>query len=176
MTETYMQASRSEAEEIAATLKQLDVLLASDKLGTIYAADATELRRSVRKMLATVNTDVEALANIERNDIFKHDPTLAQHRYQLIKDIETTKIDFEFDIVPALERLTKEVVEQAKQNPASVDESTLPPTPSGERWTVEKVLSKAEQFSDQATKAVRFVPKAYTFAKALGLVLGIPVP
>lgn len=176
MAEDYTETSRNEAERIAATLKQLDVILASDKMSALNVGDVTELRRSVRKMLIGFNTDLEGLANIERDDIFKTNPVFATQRHQLIKNIETAKIDFEFDIVPTLEKLTKQVVQHFKRNPpATVDESALPPAPPGTRWTVQKVLDAAEQFVDQAIKAVGVASKAYPLVKALGLLVGIPL-
>jgi hypothetical protein len=173
----YLESSLSDAEEIAKTLQQVDALLGSDKLDQLYKGDAAELRKNVRKMLVNIKTDLEALGNLEKDDPFKTDPTLANQRYKLIKNIETAKIDFEFEIVPALEKLTRQVVETSKQNPPQqVNEETLPPPPPGEKWTVQKVLDTASQFIEQAARAGAIFTKAYTLAKALGLVLGIPIP
>jgi hypothetical protein len=173
----YLETSQSDAEEMSKTLQQVDTLLASEKLEQFYKGDATELRKNVRKMLVNIRTDLEALGNLEKDDPFKTDPTLANQRYRLIKNIETAKIDFEFEIVPALEKLTKQIVEDSQQNPPEqVDEETLPPPPPGEKWTVQKVLDTASQFIDQAASAGAILTKAYTLAKALGLVLGIPIP
>jgi hypothetical protein len=173
----YLESSLSDAEEIAKTLQQVDALLGSDKLDQLYKGDAAELRKNVRKMLVNIKTDLEALGNLEKDDPFKTDPTLANQRYKLIKNIETAKIDFEFEIVPALEKLTRQVVETSKQNPPQqVNEETLPPPPPGEKWTVQKVLDTASQFVEQAARAGAIFTKAYTLAKALGLVLGIPIP
>ncbi len=176
MASDYLESSQSDAEEIAKTLQQVDVLLGNEKLNQLYEG-AAELRKNVRKMLVNIKTNLEALGNLEKEDPFKTDPTLANQRYKLIKQIETTKIDFEFDIVPALEKLTRQVVEKSKQNPPEqVDEKALPPPPPGERWTVQKVLDSASQFVEQAARAGAIFTKAYTLAKALGLVLGIPIP
>lgn len=173
----YLESSQRDAEEITKTLQQVDTLLASEKLHQLYQGDAAELRKNVRKMLVNVKTDLEALGNLEKDDPFKTDPTLANQRYKLIKNIETAKIDFEFEIIPALEKLTKQIVETSKQNPpAQVDEKALPPPPAGEKWTVQKVLDTASQFVEQAARAGAIFTKAYTLAKALGLILGIPVP
>lgn len=177
MASDYLESSLSDAEEIAKTLQQVDALLGSDKLDQLYKGDAAELRKNVRKMLVNIKTDLEALGNLEKDDPFKTDPTLANQRYKLIKNIETAKIDFEFEIVPALEKLTRQVVETSKQNPPQqVNEETLPPPPPGEKWTVQKVLDTASQFVEQAARAGAIFTKAYTLAKALGLVLGIPIP
>lgn len=173
----YVESSQGDAEEIAKTLQQVDTLLASEKLHQLYQGDAAELRKNVRKMLVSIRTDLEALDNLEKEDPFKTDPTLANQRYKLIKNIESAKVDFEFEIVPALEKLTRQVVETSKQNPpAQVDEQALPPPPAGEKWTVQKVLDTASQFVEQAARAGAIFTKAYTLAKALGLVLGIPIP
>ncbi|GAB4451401.1 MAG: hypothetical protein OHK0041_14180 [Anaerolineales bacterium] len=177
MASDYVESSLGDAEEIAKTLQQVDALLGSDKLNQLYQGDAAELRKNVRKMLVNIKTDLEALSNLEKDDPFKTDPTLANQRYKLIKNIETAKIDFEFEIVPALEKLTRQVVETSKQNPPEqVNEETLPPPPPGEKWTVQKVLDTASQFVEQAARAGAIFTKAYTLAKALGLVLGIPIP
>jgi len=81
MAEEYTEAMRREAKKIATTLKQLDALLASEKLGALLAEDVTELRRNVRKMLVGVNSDREAPANIESEDIFKTNPVFATHDF-----------------------------------------------------------------------------------------------
>jgi hypothetical protein len=172
----YLESSQNDAEEIAKTLQQVDMLLGSEKLNQLYEG-AAELRKNVRKMLVNIRTALEALGNLEKEDPFKTDPSLANQRYKLIKNIETAKIDFDFEIVPTLEKLTRQVVENSKQNPPEqVDEQTLPPPPPGERWTVQKVLDTASQFVEQAARAGAIFTKAYTLAKALGLVLGVPIP
>lgn len=177
MASDYLESSLHDAEEIAKTLQQVDALLGSDKLNQLYQGDAAELRKNARKMLVNIRTDLETLDNLEKADPFKTDPSLANQRYKLIEKIETTKIDFEFEIVPALEKLTRQVVENSKQNPPEqVNEETLPPPPPGEKWTVQKVLDTASQFVEQAARAGAIFTKAYTLAKALGLVLGIPIP
>jgi hypothetical protein len=177
VTSNYQETSEHEAEEIAKTLRQVDTLLASEKLSDVYESDVQKLRGNVRKMLLNISTHIQTLSALEDDVIFKTDPSFANQRHRLINLIETAKIDFEFDIVPALEKLTKQVIANSKQEPPTqVDESKLPPPPAGESWTVQKVLDTAGQFVDQAAHAGTILTKAYTLAKALGLVLGIPVP
>jgi hypothetical protein len=177
MSNNYLETSQRDAEEMSKTLQHVDNLLASDKLDQLYEGDAAELRRKVKTMLMSVNTRLHELSDLEEKDVFKTNPVFATQRHQLIEGIESAKIDFEFDIVPALEKLTKKVVQNSKENPPEqVDEKALPPPPPGERWTVQKVLDTAAQFVEQAARAGTIVTKAYTLAKALGLVLGIPVP
>lgn len=177
MPEDYKEASRKEAEQIAKTLTQLGKLLESDRLITVYASDASELRAKVSDLLARFRTNLEYLAEVDRADIFKTDPALAPRRYVLIGNIEAAKIAFESEVVPALDRLTSQVVEQARAHPpASLDVSALPPAPSGERWTVQRVVEAAEHLVEQGTKAVQVATKAYVLVKALGLLVGIPVP
>jgi len=172
-----MESSQDEAREIAKTLQQIDLLLASNKLGEVHPSDVSKLRGSVKKLYVSISTDLKTLSSLEEDVLFKTDPSFATQRHQLIKSIETAKIDFEFDIVPALEKLTKQVIEESKQNPPTqVDEKELPPSPHGERWTVQKVLDTASQFVEQAARTGTIITKAYTLAKALGLVLGIPIP
>jgi len=126
----YLETSQSDAQEISKTLQLVDTLLASEKLSQLYEGDATELRKNVRKILVNIRTDIENLGELEKSDTFKTDPTLANRRYQLMKNVETAKIDFEFDIFPALEKLTKQVVEKSQQNPPlQVEEDALPPSP-----------------------------------------------
>src|SRR5262245_54384196 len=177
MSEEYTESISGDAYMFSDLLKHLDSILASDKLQESQEELAPELRRDVKKMLVNVNTDVANLKEIESSDVFKTDPTLANRRYILIKSIESAKVDFEFDILPKFEKLTKAVVQTAKQNPlASVDESKLPPPPPGEQWTVDKVLDTTDKLIDQAKQAGGMLAKAYSLAKAVGLLIGIPLP
>lgn len=173
----YLESTAQEAQEIADTLKQLDTLLASEKLAVLSADDVNNLRRDVRKMLISMSADVESLASLERETVIKTDPSFVSLRHQLIKSVETAKVDFEFNIVPVLQKLTSQAVQQVKENPPeTVDESTLPPPPPDEKWTVDKVIDTAEGFVDQASKATGVITKAYTLVKALGMIVGIPIP
>lgn len=177
MSDDYLDNTQREAEEIAKTLRQVYELLGNDKLNAVYKGDATELRSKMRDLLGNINTNINELAKLDSADVFDDDPTLARRKHILIEGIETAKIDFEFEIVPALEKLTKQVIENSKQDPpAKVDDSTLPPSPSGEKWTIQKVLDTAGNFVDQAARAGSIITKAYTLAKALGLIMGIPIP
>jgi hypothetical protein len=177
MAEEYTEVSRRNAEQIAATLKQLDMILASDKIATPPTGDITELRGRVRKLLVDINSDLEALANIDRQDVFKTNPVFATQRYQLIRNAETSKIAFEFEILPSLQTLTKRVVEEVKQKaPERADVAALPPHPPGEQWTVQRVVDTAQTFVTQATKAAEVAGKGYALVKALGLLSGVPVP
>lgn len=177
MPTDYKEASRKEAEQIAKTLKQLDTLLETDRLDTVYATDASELRAKVSELLRSFNTSLQNLAEVDRADVFKTDPTLAGRRYVLIGDLEAAKIVFDSEVLPALARLTSRIVEQAKADPpATLDVSALPPAPSGERWTVQRVVDAAERLIEQGTKAVGAATKGYALVKALGLLVGIPIP
>ena len=177
MADDYKDASRKEAEQIKKTLIQLDGLLKSDKLSTVYASDASELRERVSELLKTFRQSLENLAQVDRDDVFKTDPTLAGRRFTLIGHIESAKVEFETEVVPALAQLTDQVVEQAKASPPpKLDVSALPPPPSGEKWTVPKVVAAAEQLVEQGTKAAKVAGKAYALVKALGLLVGIPIP
>jgi len=173
MPEEYLDAGRDDADHIKDTLGQLDELLKSPNLAAGYADEVVALRRKVSEILAELRTDLAALAEAERDDVLRVDPTLATRRFQLIRRIETAKIAYEFDVLPALEKLTKEILQQTKQ---SVPGSTEVPTPSGERWTVQKVVAAAEQFISTASTAVGTVAKGYALVKALGLLVGVPLP
>ena len=177
MPSNYLETSERDAKEMAKTLKQIRGLLESDKLRSVYEGDATELLDKVKKVLENFNSARESLASLEEDTIIKTDPSFNNQRNQFIRRIEKAKIDFEYDIVPALEKVTRQVVENSKQNPsAQVDTSKLPPPSPAENWTTQKVLDKASQLVDQAAKAGAILTKAYTLAKALGFVLGIPIP
>jgi hypothetical protein len=177
MADDYKDASRKEAEQIKKTLIQLDALLKSDKLATMYASDASDLRAKVADLLEKFRTSLENLAQVDRDDVFKTDPTLAQRRFILIRNIESAKVEFETEAVPALAQLTDQVVEQAKVSPpAELDVSALPTPPSGEQWTVPRVVAAAERLVEQGTKAAKVAGKAYALVKALGLLVGIPIP
>ncbi|MDR7521521.1 MAG: hypothetical protein QN168_03555 [Armatimonadota bacterium] len=177
MPQDYQQASRKEADQILKTLVQLDTLLASDRLNRVYASDVSDLRARVADVLERFRTNLENLAEVDRADVFKTDPTLATRRYVLIGNIEASKVVFETEIVPALDRLTSQVVEQARTHPpATLDTSALPPPPSGDRWTVQRVVETAEHLVEQGAKAVQVATRAYALVKALGLLIGIPVP
>jgi hypothetical protein len=177
MPAKYSDDSQKEVEQIANALKQLDTILASDKISTMYEGDLTQLRASVKELLISIDTNISVLKDLEQRDIFGTNPSLAGDRYALIRRIEENKKDFEFDIVPEIGKLTKQAVQYAKRNPpTSVDESKLPPVPSGEKWTAQKVIDTAEEYLNQAIKAAKIVTKAYAFAKALGILAGIPLP
>jgi hypothetical protein len=176
MEEPYGNKAQLEAEKIADSLKQLDNLLNSENLVKIYAGDLNELRRNIRRLLISLNADLESLKSIEKDDIFRTNPIYATQRYQLIRTIETTKVDFEFDIFPTLQKLTKEALEGAKQNPSSLDIRSLDSTASVERWTSQKVIETAQQFIDKAGKVVGIATRAYTLVRALGLLSGNPIP
>ena len=172
MADGYIASSREEAEQIAETLKQLDAILAGEGAAALEAGDLSGLRRDVRKMLVGVRTDLEALAAIDREDVFKTNPVFATQRHQLIQKIESAKIDFEFDILPAITRLTEAAAAKVAGAPAGpIDPKKLPP-PEGGPWTVEKVLKTAERFTDQAAKAVGVAAKGVKLVKALGLLTG----
>lgn len=177
MPTDYKEASRKEAEQIARTLEQLDNLLDSGRLDTVYATDVSGLRAKVSELLKSFNTNLQNLAEVDRADVFKTDPTLAGRRYFLIGEIEGAKIMFDSDVLPALTRLTRRIVEQAKAAPPTeLDVSALPPPSSGERWTVQRVVDAAERLMEQGTKAVEAATKGYALVKALGLLVGIPIP
>jgi hypothetical protein len=177
MAEDFKATSRREAEQIATTLTQLDMLLASEKLTDLYASDAGELRTRVSDLLAKFRTNLENLAEVDRADVFQTDPTLANRRFVLIGNIEAAKISFETEAVPALDRLLSRAIEHAKASPpVTLDVSALPQTQPEERWTVEKVVDAAERLVDQGTKAAGVATKGYALVKALGLLVGIPVP
>ncbi|MDR7484382.1 MAG: hypothetical protein QN187_03550 [Armatimonadota bacterium] len=173
----YQEASRKEAEQIRRTLAQLDKLLESDTLHTVYATDASDLRTRVVDVLKRFQTNLTHLGEVDRADIFKTNPIHAETRYRLIENIVAAQIEFETEVVPALNRLTSQVVAHARAHPpASLDVSRLPPPPSGEPWTVQRVVDAAERLVEQGTKAVQVATKAYALVKALGLLIGIPVP
>jgi hypothetical protein len=177
MPTDYKEASRKEAEQIARTLKQLDTLLDSGRLDTVYATDAGDLRAKVSELLKSFKTNLQNLSEVDRADVFRTDPTLAGRRYLLIGELESAKIVFDSDVLPALTRLTSRIVEQAKAAPpAELDVSALPPPPSGERWTVQRVVDAAERLMEQGAKAVEAATKGYALVKALGLLVGIPIP
>lgn len=177
MAAQYTNDSQKEAEEIARALKQLDVILANDELKIIYAGDPAQLRKRIKDLLVDIDTNISLLQNVERQDFYGTDPTLARQRVIHTRKIEEDKITFEYEIMPEVEKLTVQTVEYVKQNPpASVDESKLPPALSGEKWTVKKVIETADKFMDQALKAAQVVTKAYAFVKVLGILTGIPIP
>jgi hypothetical protein len=159
-------------------LKQLDSLLTNNNnLTRIYADDLNELRKNVRKLLIDFNTNIQQLKNIEQEDAFKTNPIYATQRFQIIRNIETAKVDLEFDLAPVVEKITKQLIQLAKQNPSnSLDVNSLPPLETGDKWTVEKVINISEQFVDKATKAVGIVSKFYPLVKALGLIAGVSIP
>jgi hypothetical protein len=177
MPTDYREASRKEAEQIRKTLTELDALLASDRLTTVYASDASELRAQVSDLLKEFRTNLVFLEEVDRADVFGGDPIQAQRRFTLIRNLEGAKIVYDSQVLPALARLTSQIVEQAKAAPpGTLDVSALPPPESGERWTVERVVAAAERLVEQGSKAVGAATKGYALVKALGLLVGIPIP
>jgi F0F1-type ATP synthase membrane subunit b/b' len=178
MTTEYSRALVREAKEIAGTLEQLQALLEeSVKLNNNYKVNLQDLLDKGEEVLENINSARESLASLEEDNVIKSDPSFVNLRHQFTRRIEKAKREFERDIVRPLENLTRQVVENSKQNPPEkVDENNLMPHPSGERWTVQKMLDMASQFVDQAAKAGAIATKAFALARALGLVFGIPFP
>jgi hypothetical protein len=166
-----------EADEINRALRQVYGLLGNDARIGSHKQEAEELRVKIDGMLKTINTNIQELADIEEKDFYGTDPTFAGRRRRLITDTEGIKTDFEIYVFPELEKLTKQLIEETKANPAAqVNEGVLELNPAGERWTVQKVLDSAGQFVDQAARAGEIAAKGYALAKALGLVFGIVIP
>jgi hypothetical protein len=180
MASDYLEDYRRDAKEIVKThgqVKEVIKLLESDKVSSSYEDKAEELLNKVEKALVKINSAIQSLVSLEEDSIIKTDATFVNLRTQLIGGVERAKGEFAREIVPELEKLTKQIIESSKQNlPEQVNESVLPPPPSGEHWTVQKVLDTASQLVDQATKAGTIIMKAYPLAKALGLLLGLPIP
>jgi hypothetical protein len=146
-------------------------------LNETEAIDINNLRRSVKQMLTSVEVDTENFRQVSEADFFDVDPSLALRKRKLIESIKTAEIEFQFEILPKIQKLAHQTVENARQNPpAQIDESKLPPPPPGESWTADKVIGTAEKLIDTATKAGGLFTKAYVFAKAIGLAVGVPIP
>lgn len=178
MTTDYSRALVREAREIAKTLEQVQTLLEeSIKLNNSYREHLQELLDKGEDVLENINSARESLTSLEEDTVIKTDPSFVNLRHQFTRRIEKSKRQFERDIVGPLEKLTQQAVENSKQNPPEkVDESKLMPHPSGEPWTVPKMLDRASQLVDQAAKAGAIAAKAFALAQALGLVFGIRFP
>lgn len=177
MAEDYAASTAKEAEKFREALNSLDLVLASDLLPESETVNVSDLRRKVKEALVNLRTDVESLRDVKSKNFYGTDPTLSLQERQLVRSIESQKVGFEFEIVPAFRKLARETVEKAKENPPPVpDKGSLPAPPPGEEWTAERVVDTAEKFINQAEKAGGVIAKAYTFAKALGLLVGIPLP
>jgi hypothetical protein len=176
-----MRDSREESKLIADTLTQLNNVLSSEKLKTVYSLDLTEtnlLKESVTRMLNRINADTAYLDYIKGEDIFGNDPSFAGNRYKMISSIESIRTDFQFNIFPKIEQITNQVLQQAKEKPDTpLDYTTIPPKSNEvEKTTIGKVLDKAEQIINHGKRAMAIASKAYMFVKGLGLLLGIYIP
>jgi hypothetical protein len=158
-------ASGSTAQDLADALAQLDELLASQAYDDVQAADVAALRARVRRGLVSMRTDLEALSRLDADDVFRTNPVFATQRYQLITSLEQTKLDFEFDLAPALEKLASASIEQARRRP--------PVYTDGTGLNLEQILDSAERFVDASTRAVGVVSKAGALISALSLLAGL---
>lgn len=177
MSTDHTSESKEDANQFREVLNNLDVVLKSELLDEVSADDIKKLRADVKQMLINMETYVEGWRLVDEKDFFGNEPSLALNRLQFIKNIKATKINFEFEILPKIRQIAEETVEKVKQNPPeTVDVKRLPPPPSGESWTTQKVLDTAEKFLTQATTAGGVVSKAYKVAQAIALVAGVPLP
>jgi hypothetical protein len=166
--------SDSTAKDLADALSQVDEILRSHAYDDLEAADVTALRARVRRSLVSIRTDVEALSRLDADDVFRTNPVYATQRYQLITNIEQTKLDFEFDIAPALHKLACAGLERARLDPAAdLDSEVLSARSSADGWTLDQVLDSAEKFVDSSTKAVGVISKASALISALGLLAAV---
>jgi hypothetical protein len=167
-------ASDSTAKDLADALTQLDEILRSHAYDDLEVADVTALRARVRRSLVSIRTDLGALAQLDADDVFKTNPVFATQKYQLITNIEQTKIDFEFEIAPALHKLACASLERARMDPtADLDTEVLSARSYGDGWTVDQVLDSAQKLVDTSTKAVGIISKAGALISALGLLAGV---
>jgi hypothetical protein len=166
MGDSYIEEERTGSQKIAESLKQLHNLLESEKLARIYHGDIAELRRNVRRLLIGFNADLESLKRVESDDVFKTNPIFATQRHQLIRNIEIAKVDFEFDVLPKIETLTKDALQEAKRNPSSLDATSLGNI---------SAIDRAERSVEMTAKIVVMATKASTLVKALELLSGIPI-
>jgi len=129
MAEGYIESSKEkDATQLADTLKQIDSLLQSNNIPETYQKEVLDLRKDVRKLLVDINTSLEMLSNIEKEDILKTDPTFATQKFKIIRTIEDTKVNFEFDVLPKMKKITEELIVETKENPPeSLDYEALPP-------------------------------------------------
>ena len=181
MSDKYIHDSRQESKLIADTLTQLNNVLSNDKLKTVYSLDVGEidsLKEIVAKMLNKINTDTAYLDFIKGEDVFGTDPTFAGQRHKMIASIESISTDFQFNIFPKIERITDQVLQQAKEKPDTpLDYTTIPPkSTTSEKTTIGKVLDKAEEIINHGKRAMEIASKAYMFVKGLGLLLGVYIP
>ena len=177
MGEDYTIAAEKGAEKYREALNSLDLVLSSDLLPEAETVSVSELRLKVRNALVDLNTDVQSLRDIKKKNFYGTDPSFALQERQLIRSIEDAKVRFEFEILPAFRKLARETVEKAKENPPALpDQSRLPAPPQGEGWTAEKLVDASEKFINQAEKASGILAKAYAFAKAVSLLVGVPLP
>ena len=159
----YTAASREEADQLVRALAQIDELL--DPAATSAAQTApqalVDVRLKVRQALVRLRTDVAALEEVEKADVFGTNPVFATQRYQLIARIEETKVSFEFDLLAALRRATQNALAAAKEQKPESD-----------------ALGIAERLLDQSSRAVTLVARFLPIANAIAaLVTGIaPAP
>ena len=164
MAVEYSGASREAAQEIADALTRLDDVLAAGTFDATAADDLAALRARVRRELVSVRTDLQALGQIDADDVFKTNPVFATQRYQIITSIEQTRIDFEFEVVPALQKFARQNVDRAKQHSSSE---------RADGWTPRAVLESAERLVDDSTRAVSVVSKATALIRAFMLLAGL---
>jgi hypothetical protein len=159
----YTAGSRQEADQLVVALAQIDELL--DPAATRAAQSApqalVDMRLKVRQALVKLRTDVAALEEVEKADVFGTNPVFATQRYQLMSRIEETKVSFEFELVPALRRATQDALAAAREQKPESD-----------------ALGMAERLIDQSARAVTLVARLLPIAHAIAALLtgAAPVP
>ena len=175
MSDVNTDTPQTDAGRIAATLRALSDVLGNSTLGA-KTGDVTALQRRVTEVLTVLNTNDHLIAGINAADTFGTDPSLALQRARLTREIEAAKIDYQFEILPKLVRLTTDVLEQAKETGpddqivAALNETTH------EHWTFARVVDSAQRLIGSASTAVGLAANGYPLVRALALLAGIHLP
>ena len=142
--------------------KYIDAMGNKPELQDIYE-DTEELRDKIKSDLIRLKTDIRDLKRIDETDFYGTDPTFANQRRNVIKNIEKIKIDIEVDIYPKVEKITKDLLIKKDVLMPKVTETDK-----------HDIIQKTNDQLDNANRAVNIVKKGIGLVGALKAIL-IPI-
>lgn len=162
MTKSDIEEVEKIKEIVTELDKYIDAMGNKPELQDIYE-DTEELRDKIKSDLILLKTDIRDLKRIDETDFYGTDPSLANQRRNVIKNIEKIKIDIEVDIYPKVEKITKDLLIKKDVLMPKVTETDK-----------HDIIQKTNDQLDNANRAVSIVKKGIGLVGALKAIL-IPI-
>ena len=141
--------------------KYIDAMGNKPELQDIYE-DTVELRSKIKSDLVSLKTDIRDLKRIDETDFYGTDPSLANQRRNVVKNIEKIKIDMEVDIYPKVENMTKDLLIKKDVLMPKVTETDK-----------QDIIQKTNDLLDSANRAASIVKKGIGLVGALKTILTV---